>query len=153
MFDDTVCDKQLLRFVPDYPVNLIEPAALSEDQLRRFVTDFGHVMEFLKYSNDKQRMTELLSEGSAYENLSTSAALVLNSCAGIGIKINQKEEKTNMCRAILELKQEGEAKGREEGAYDKAVATARNLLAMGLLSVEQIAQGTGLSVEEVASLA
>ena len=41
---------------------------------------------------------------------------------------------------------------REEGAYDTKVATARNFLAMGVLSVEQIAQGTGLSVEEVAAL-
>ena len=38
------------------------------------------------------------------------------------------------------------------GEYNKAISTARNFLAMGLLSVEQIAQGTGLSVEEVKSL-
>ena len=43
-------------------------------------------------------------------------------------------------------------RGRIEEAYDKAVSTARNFLAMGLLSVEQIAQGTGLTVEEVAAL-
>ena len=43
-------------------------------------------------------------------------------------------------------------RGRIEGAYNKAVSTARNLLEMGLLSVEQIAQGTGLTVEEVAAL-
>ena len=48
---------------------------------------------------------------------------------------------------------EREARGEAKGAYDKAVDTARNFLAMGLLSVEQIAQGTGLTVEEVASLA
>ena len=46
----------------------------------------------------------------------------------------------------------GREEGRVEGAYDKAVSTARNFLAMGLLSVEQIAQGTGLTVEEVAAL-
>ena len=39
-----------------------------------------------------------------------------------------------------------------KGAYDTKVATARNFLAMGVLSLEQIAQGTGLSVEEVAAL-
>ena len=42
--------------------------------------------------------------------------------------------------------------GREEGAYNKAVSTARNLLAMGLLSVEQIAQATNLPLSEVAAL-
>ena len=41
---------------------------------------------------------------------------------------------------------------REEGAYDTKIATARNFLAMGVLSVEQIAQGTGLTPEEVAAL-
>ena len=40
----------------------------------------------------------------------------------------------------------------EDGAYDTKRATARNFLAMGLLSVEQIAQGTGLTPEEVAAL-
>ena len=46
----------------------------------------------------------------------------------------------------------GEARGEARGEYNKAVSTARNFLAMGVLSVEQIAQGTGLSVEEVAAL-
>ena len=41
---------------------------------------------------------------------------------------------------------------REEGAYNKAVSTARNLLAMGLLSVEQIAQAINLPLSEVAAL-
>ena len=41
---------------------------------------------------------------------------------------------------------------REEGAYNNKIATARNFLAMGVLSVQQIAQGTGLTVEEVAAL-
>ena len=100
MFDDTVCNKRLMRFAPDYPINLIEPAALSEEELAKFVTDFRQVMEFLKYSNDKQRISALLSEGSPYANISTSAALVLNTCTGMGLKINQSEEKTNMCKAI-----------------------------------------------------
>ena len=39
-----------------------------------------------------------------------------------------------------------------KGAYDKAVSTARNLLSMKILSIQQIAQATSLSVEEVAAL-
>ena len=80
MFADTAGDKHLMRFVPDYTINLIEPATLSEEQLARFTTDFRQVMEFLKWSNDKHRISELLSEGSPYESLSTSAALVQHWC-------------------------------------------------------------------------
>ena len=48
-------------------------------------------------------------------------------------------------------KDEGERIGIEKGAKQKAIETAENFLEMGL-SVEQVAQGTGLSVEEVESL-
>ena len=40
---------------------------------------------------------------------------------------------------------------REEGALQKAIETAKNLLSMQL-SIEQIAQATGLSVEEIEQL-
>lgn len=45
----------------------------------------------------------------------------------------------------------GRKEGREEGAYQNKLETARNLLAMGL-SPEQVAQGTGLSLEAVMQL-
>ena len=49
-------------------------------------------------------------------------------------------------------REEWERQEREEVAYTTKIATAKNFLAMGLLSVEQIAQGTGLTPEEVAAL-
>jgi predicted transposase/invertase (TIGR01784 family) len=45
----------------------------------------------------------------------------------------------------------GEERGRNEGAHQKAVETAKNFLAMGL-SIEQVADGTGLSPEEIEKL-
>ena len=47
----------------------------------------------------------------------------------------------------------GMSKGLEKGAHEKAIETAKNFLKMNNLSVEQIAQGTGLNVEEVQKLA
>lgn len=48
-------------------------------------------------------------------------------------------------------KAEGEKIGIEKGAKQKAIETAKNFLKMGL-SVEQVAQGTGLSVEDIRKL-
>ena len=45
----------------------------------------------------------------------------------------------------------GEERGISLGAYQKAIETARKFLSMGL-SVEQVANGTGLSVEEIEKL-
>ena len=47
---------------------------------------------------------------------------------------------------------EGRAAGLAEGRKEKAVETARTLLSMGTLTKGQIAQATGLSVEEVEAL-
>ena len=43
---------------------------------------------------------------------------------------------------------EGEAKGRAEGIAEEKLATAKRLLSMGL-SVQDVAKGTSLSVEQV----
>ena len=45
----------------------------------------------------------------------------------------------------------GREEGREEGQYQKAIETAQNLIQMGL-SDEQIAQATGLPIEQVKDL-
>ena len=45
----------------------------------------------------------------------------------------------------------GEKLGEERGIYKKAIETAKKFLSMGL-SVEQVADGTGLSVEEIEKL-
>ena len=48
---------------------------------------------------------------------------------------------------------EGIAVGRTEGATERAREAARNMLAMNLGSLEQIAQAVGLSIAEVEQLA
>lgn len=54
-------------------------------------------------------------------------------------------------RAIAEGLEKGRAEGRAEGEAAKAEAIAKKLLAMGL-TLAQVAEGTGLSVEEVEAL-
>ena len=46
---------------------------------------------------------------------------------------------------------EGLEKGTEEGEHNAKIATARNLISMGL-SVEQISKATSLTVEEIKTL-
>ena len=55
--------------------------------------------------------------------------------------------------ARIEGRNEGIAIGRTEGISEKAREAARNMLAMNLGSLEQIAQAVGLSVAEVEQLA
>ena len=54
---------------------------------------------------------------------------------------------------VAAQREEAMEEGIEEGAHNKAVENAVNFLKMNLLTVEQIAQGTGLPLEEVQKLA
>ena len=48
--------------------------------------------------------------------------------------------------------QAGREEGRAEGSIEKARETAEKLLRMKVLTLEQIAEGTGLSIEEIKEL-
>ena len=141
----TEYDARLMRFAAEYKVNLIQPATLSEEDLARFASDFALVMKFLKIANDKKRVKELLEdESSPYTTISTSAALVINSCAGIGLKINEEKEETNMCQAIRELQEEA-----IESAIGKNV---KSLMSTMNLTFDQATAALCLTDSEKAAL-
>ena len=53
--------------------------------------------------------------------------------------------------SIDTAKEEGREEGREEGVAKEKLATAKRLLGMGPTQ-EQVAKGTGLSIEEIERL-
>lgn len=55
-------------------------------------------------------------------------------------------------RGIQRGMQKGRMEGIIQGSYDTKIETAKKLIAMNYLSIEQIAQVTGLSMEEIAKL-
>ena len=56
-----------------------------------------------------------------------------------------------MAAAEREAREKGHAEGRAEGRAEEKKAIAKNLLAMGF-TIEQVAQGSGLPIEEVKGL-
>ena len=49
----SVDNVELLSYVPDYKINLIEPAKISDENFDKFKTDLGAVMQFIKHQSDK----------------------------------------------------------------------------------------------------
>ena len=64
----------------------------------------------------------------------------------------QTAEKKGHAEGLAEGRAEGLAEGMEKGERKANEAIARKLKSMGVLSVEQIADTTGLSVEEIKRL-
>ena len=67
----------------------------------------------------------------------------------------QREEafEKGVSKGIQQGLQQGLQQGVSQGEYQKAIETAKNMLAESLGSLEQISKITGLSVDEIKSLA
>ena len=49
-------DMEILSFVENYRIHLIDPAKLTEEELNKFSTSLKEVMGYIKYSKDKEKL-------------------------------------------------------------------------------------------------
>ena len=92
-------DKRILRAVPNYKLNLIDPHEVEDTE--KFISDFRYIAEFMKVAQDKDRMAELLKQKyDIYSNMDTDTAIVMKECGNMEIEIDEREKKTNMCAGI-----------------------------------------------------
>ena len=92
------------------------------------MSDFRYIIEFMKASGDKEKMNSLLNEKhNIYSNMERDAMVVIRECANINIKIEEKEEKQDMCKAIDDMMKDarmsgealGEARGEARGEAER----------------------------------
>ena len=56
----SVSDIEILSFVENYRIHLIDPAKLTEEQLNKFSTSMREVIGYIKYSKNKDKLLEFL---------------------------------------------------------------------------------------------
>ncbi|MBR1738439.1 MAG: transposase, partial [Firmicutes bacterium] len=129
MFD--VKDKRLLSYVNDYKINLISPYEITEANASKFQSNLKEVLLYIKNSNDKNKLQELVNGDKKFTNLDRDAACVINACTNSKLKINENDEVIDVCKAINDLvidsKAEGKAEGIDEGKIIGTIDTYREL--------------------------
>ncbi len=108
-------DEKILRLTPDYRINLVSPASLTENQAEKLSSDLKEVMLFVKYSRDKRKLLELLNTDEHFKAIDVDTAHVIKALTGTNININKSEGEVDMCQAIEELRNEALAQGMEQG--------------------------------------
>ncbi len=113
MFD--VQKDEILKYVPDYRMNLIVPDEIKDFEL--FRTELGTVLEFCQCSNDKMRMRKLIQEKKEEGvRLEKEAYDMLKECFRAEVEENKEEgEKIDVCKALEDWAAEERAEGRAEG--------------------------------------
>jgi hypothetical protein len=156
----SVKDSRILSLVPNYRINLISPFSLSDEEINKFSTNLREVLLFIKYSKDKKKLTELLTQDSKFKSVDRKAARVMNTVTNLKLKVEEKEGAMDMCQAIEEMINDrfndgfndGFNNGFTTGRKEANIETAKILLRLNKLTIEEISESTQLTLEEVKRL-
>ena len=95
-------DMEILSYVENYRIHLIDPAKLTEEELNKFSTSMREVMGYIKYSNNKEKLLDFLRTDT-HKSIEMNAARVIKTITKTPIKISEEKEGIEMCQAIEEL--------------------------------------------------
>ena len=121
MIDFTDIPETLKSMVPDYRINLIEIRKLKDTSM--FKTDVRQVFDFIRLSENKTALIELVENDDYYKNMEEDAFEVAAHYTNAqelienGDNYSGKDGKVDMCRAIKELIADGKAEGITQGIY------------------------------------
>ena len=120
-----VKDDTLLRFIPNYPINLIEPAKMSDSDFEKFNTELGLAMKVLKYQ--KAGAVKVI-KATNHEMIERETAVILDRVAKLDLEFDEKEDQVDMCKAMEDNNRKMEVTGaikgmRRLGASEDSIIT------------------------------
>ena len=117
-------DDSIRQLIPDYPLNIIEAAFLSEEELRRFRSDFSLLGGILKCAHDKEKMKKLFERNKSYQRLDCLTAQVVSRLTNTNLTIdNNIQETVDMCKAFDDMREEGREEGMKNERADNILRT------------------------------
>lgn len=129
-------DEKILSYVPDYKINLLEPARMTPEEMGKFQSTLREVFRFIKFSKDGEKLDEYLQSEDRLKHLDVSAAKVIKVSTGSKFDIPEGAEVVDVCQAERELIN----KAKEE-AQDKGVDLMAKLMKI-LLSEKRFDDAT-----------
>ena len=142
-----VKDERILSLVPDYQIHLIAPAGLADEELKKFHSSLKEVLGFIKYSKDKDKLTEIVQD--EFQELRKEEIDVLNECVNANLRLEDGEERLDVCKALEDMKREAAEKAAKEAAEEATIKTAKETQEETLLqNLSSLMRNLHLSAEQ-----
>ncbi|EET60938.1 hypothetical protein BRYFOR_07004 [Marvinbryantia formatexigens DSM 14469] len=134
-------DVKILSLVPDYKINLIAPAAMNDGEFGKFHTTLKEIFSFIKYSEDAEKLTEMVTHDERFLHLGRKEVDVLNACVNANLEMEEEEEECNVCKAIQTIADRAAEKER----IDTLQNSIRNLMKTMGMTAGQSMRAIGVS--------
>ena len=141
-------NRKLLPFVQDYRIHLIAPGQMEDEEFLKFKTDFGKVLQYIKYSKDKDKLYDLTHQGDRFRDVDIASANLISVATGSELKLEARGGRIDMCKAIDEMRQESRNEARREDRQEGFLEALAGLVQKGLLPLADAAKEAGLSPDE-----
>lgn len=106
-------DDSLWPFINDYDINLF--SIIDREDFPAYKTELRELFLLLNSRNDKQKMQNLVATDKAFTNIKRDTAELMSEFASIQLPSRSKKGGYDMCKAVMEIKQEGIEQGLEQG--------------------------------------
>ena len=140
----SVKDENILKFIPDYRLNLITPADIADKDFSKFHTELNIALKYIKYSKDKNKLLNIIETDKAYKSVSKRTADMVSIVTNSDLKFSTREERVDMCEAIEGIKNDALNEGISEGKLEAFSGLVKD----GIITIEEAAKRSGLTVEE-----
>ena len=141
-------DAAILRFVPDYKINLVAPAEIDDEHFEQFHTELRELLKFIKYSKDKEKLDDVIHSDDTFKHISRKTADVINIVTGSELHYETGKDEVDMCKAIEDMRNDsiaiGEARGEVKGFLEAMISLVKD----GILTVADAAKRANMTVAE-----
>jgi hypothetical protein len=137
-------EKNILKYVNDYKLNLIIPREIKDFSL--FTSELRQVLKFIAYSNDEESIRQFQNDKD-YECVQIDTVRLINACTNANIHIPKGAKEVNMLNMCKGMEDFGKS-CRLEGMQEARSEMIGDMLKRRK-TPEQIAEFTGCSMEEI----
>lgn len=138
-------DPEILQYVEDYHIHLIDPHQMKEEDFLKFGESLQYVLRFIAASGSRDDMKVLLETyQDKYAHMECDAAEVLSVCANVPIVVGEEKEEIDMCKAWDDMAEYS----REQGVSQGIELVIMNCHRMGM-PLDEIANIVDNSVDYV----
>lgn len=149
----TLLDKQIIdeygNYLSNYKMNLICPYEMSDKEISKLNTDLFQVLSYIKNSNDKQKLEEIVYKDDRFKSVSKETAELIKTVTKSEITYNNDEEDIDMCKAIEDMRNEAKVEGKAEGCITATVKTAIDFGKTEKEAIEYASNKLNITPEEI----
>ena len=135
----------------DYKLNLISPYEINNEDFSKLTSEMRFVLKYIKYSDDEMKLEKVKNDND-FKKVSNEAVGLINEVTNSDFEKNAEGGYVNMCKAIDDMKNRAEAKGKNEGIVETEarvkVETVVNFYKNGV-SLDIISKSIGISIDDV----